>query len=386
MIRSIQYPIRNLLGVGGSGRGSSSRESGREATRRRTTGTASTTVSVSNTALLVVVNGGVNRIGNGSVDAESEPSKETVADAVTEESVLHDRVDALNVGLFLQQTVVLVESDLLGVGSIRLQKLDLRDEILVKEGLSDVASIVVSAESLVGLESGVGVGHDVDVGGSAGVVTGEDGLELGNTITVGLLDASEPGVVDVGLVRAITVAACDNTGVNTSGIAVPHLQVQIRNRLASLDINDLVVKDQVNSLLVLDEVLTDVLASDVYLVLVFAYNGPGREYLTVRTLGDIGSQETRVEALEKGSRISLDAVAELSLVVRLVQSLVGISLLQCTLLASLFDLSRSTSNVAGFDTTGLELVGAVSEGSSLGGGEKVTALCGLMGDVVSGMG
>ena len=87
----------------------------------------------------------------------------------------------------------------------------MRDELLVKEGLSDMAGIVVSAEGLVLQESCVGMNHDVNMGSSAGVVAREDGLKLSNAVRVGLLDSTEPSVVDVGIIRAITVAACDNS-------------------------------------------------------------------------------------------------------------------------------------------------------------------------------
>ncbi|KAI6770948.1 hypothetical protein HG531_009803 [Fusarium graminearum] len=233
---------------------------------RRTTGTATrgtTAVSVGNTTLLVVVSSGGNRVGDGGVDAESEPSKESVADTVSEESVLHEGVDAVGADLLTQDTIILVEGNFLSVGSIRLEGFDLRDEILVEEGLSDMAGIVVAAESVVGEKSGVGVNHDVDVSRSAGVVTREDGLKLSNTVTVGLLDSAEPGLVDVCFVRVVAVAVCNDAGVNTSGVAVPHLEVDVGDGIAGLDIDDLVVEDNVESILLLDDVFSDILASDV---------------------------------------------------------------------------------------------------------------------------
>jgi hypothetical protein len=140
-----------------------------------------------------------------------------------------------------------------------------------------MTSIVVAAQSVIGQEGSVGVSHDMDVSRSAGVMAREDGLELRNTITVCLLDSAKPGLVDVGLVGAVAITICDDTGVNTGGVAVPHLEVDIGNRVASLDVDDLVVEDDVESALLFDDVLSDVLTSNVYLVLVFVYTKHGVE-------------------------------------------------------------------------------------------------------------
>lgn len=220
-------------------------------------------VGVGNTALSVKVGGRGDGLGQGRVDSEGQPGEEAVGHAVSEQGVLHDGVDSLSGNLFAQDGVLGVGGELLGVGVVGGEKLDLGDQVLVEEGLANVTSIVVHAQGLVGEQRGVGVNHDVDVGGTAGVVAREDGLELSNTIIVGQLDTTQPGVVDVGLVGAVTVAAGNNTGVDTGRIAVPHLEVDIRDRLASVDINDLVVKNDIETTLVLDDVLADILASNV---------------------------------------------------------------------------------------------------------------------------
>lgn len=221
-------------------------------------------VGVGNTTLGVEVGGRGDGLGQGRVDSEGQPGEETVGQAVSEHGVLHDGVDSFSGNLLAHDGVVGVGGELLGVGVVGGEKLDLGDQVLVEEGLANVAGIVVHAQGLVGEQSGVGVDHDVDVGGTAGVVTGEDGLELSNTIIVGQLDTTQPGVVDVGLVGAVTVAAGNNTGVDTGRVAVPHLEVDIRDGLASVDINDLVVKDDIQTTLLLDDVLADILASNVW--------------------------------------------------------------------------------------------------------------------------
>lgn len=55
----------------------------------------------------------------------------------------------------------------------------------------------------------------VDVGSTAGIVTGEDSLELDNTVGVGLLETTEEGRVDVALVIAVAVSAGDDARVDT---------------------------------------------------------------------------------------------------------------------------------------------------------------------------
>lgn len=46
-------------------------------------------------------------------------------------------------------------------------------------------------DGAVGVGGGVEVDEDVDVGGAADVVAGDEGLEEGDAVVVGLLDAAE---------------------------------------------------------------------------------------------------------------------------------------------------------------------------------------------------
>lgn len=359
----------------------------RSSTRRSRSAHTATGVLVGNASLLVVVGSRRHGARLGGVDAESKPSEKTVADAVTEKSVLHEGVNTIGLCLFAQNTIIFVEGEFLGVGSIRLESFDLRDEVLVKEGLSNMAGVVVSAEGLVGEESRVGMDHDVDMSSTAGVVTGEDGLELSNTIRVGLLNASKPSLVNVGLIRAIAIAVGNDTRVYASGVAVPHLQVDIGDRVAGFDVNNLVVEDDVETLLIFNDVLTNVFAGHIWIILA---NVPEtkreRNSFTVRTLSNLGSQNTRVDAGKQDRRGSARAEALRSLVVRSVQGGISIALLQASLLASLVNLSRTTSDVASLDTTSSKLGGAVGEGGSLDRVEKLATFGGLVSNIMSWMG
>lgn len=106
--------------------------------------------------------------------------------------------------------------------------------------------------------------HDVDMGSTSGVMAGEDGLETGNSILIGGLDATKPGVVDVGGISGVAVAAGDDTAIHTSGVASPRLEVNIGNRVACVDVDDLVVDKELNAFLVLNEVFTHVFAGNIY--------------------------------------------------------------------------------------------------------------------------
>lgn len=256
---------------GGSGGGSNGGRrgtgsaAGSSAVGGRATGTAGTAarVGVGDTTLSVERSSGGDGLGLGGVDTEGHPGEEAVSDAVAEKSVLHDGVDAIGGSLLAQDRVVGVGGKLLGVGVVGGEGLDGRDKVLVEEGLADVGGGDNVAEGVVGVESSILVDHQVDVGGAGGVVAGEDGLELGDTVGVGLLDTAEPGLVDVGLVGGVTVAGGDDAGVDTGGVAVPHLEVDVGDGLASVNVDDLVVKDDVDTLLLLDDVAADILARDV---------------------------------------------------------------------------------------------------------------------------
>jgi hypothetical protein len=251
------------LSSGGGGRG----RAGTAGIRGRATGAtahAGTAALVLNTTALVVEGSGGDIVGSSGVDTEGQPSKDTIADAVAEESVLVEGVDTLGGGLLGSNRVIGVGGQVLGVGVVGGSKLNGRDEILVEESLADVAGDDVVAEGTVAVLGGVLVDHQVDVGGTGGVVTGEGGLELSDTVGVGLLDTTEEGVVNVGLIGGVTVARGNDTGVDTGGVAVPHLEVDVGDGLAGVDINDLVVNDGVNTLLVLADITTDVLATDVW--------------------------------------------------------------------------------------------------------------------------
>ena len=92
------------------------------------------------------------------------------------------------------------------------------------------------------------------------VVTREDGLELRNTIGVGLLDTTEEGLVKVGCVVAVTVHIALHARVLTGGVAGPHIPVQVLDGLASLDVDELAVHDERDTRLAVADVRADELS------------------------------------------------------------------------------------------------------------------------------
>lgn len=238
-----------------------------------------------------------------------------------------------------------------------------------KTYLADVASRNIVTQSSVAKEGSVGVDEQVDMGRPGDIMSREIRFELGNTIGIGLLDTTEPSLVNVGLVRRVAIAGGNDTGVYTGRVAVPHLEVDIGHGFASVNVNDLVVNDRVDTLLVLGKLTADVLAADV-----------------VRALGDLGGQDAGVVATEEGCRIGVEGVAHGGLVVRSGQHGVEVTLVDATAGTSLLEGSSAAGDVAGINAAGLELGGAVGEIGALHGAEKVAAFLDLLGQIMARVG
>lgn len=75
-------------------------------------------------------------------------------------------------------------------------------------------------------------------------MSGHESLKLNDTIAVGLLDPTQEGCIKIACVIGITIATGGNAGVDTSGIAMPEIEVDSRDGLTSGSINDLDVQGQ----------------------------------------------------------------------------------------------------------------------------------------------
>ena len=129
----------------------------------------------------------------------------------------------------------------------------------------------------------------MNVGGTAGVVAREDGLVADHTLLVTGLDTTEESRVQVALVLGVSIATGDNTGVDTGGIAVPEVGIDLRDGLAGVDIDQLDVEVQGHTGLVLDEVLADELTGDV-----------------VRALGDLGLHDAGAAVPEELAGVAIE--------------------------------------------------------------------------------
>lgn len=323
-------------------------------------------VRVGNATGLVVEDSRSDGPALGGVDTERDPGKETISQLVTEVGELVERVHTLGSGLLGQDAVVGVGGDLLGVIGVRVDFVSSVDQVLVEEGLTDMAGADIVAEGAVLVDSDVGVDQDVNVGSTAGVVTGEDGVKLGHTIVVGLLDTTEEGLVNIGSIAGVTVAFGHNTGVDAGGVAVPHLKVDVGHRLASVDVNHLVVDGGGNTLLSLDNVRADVFTTNV-----------------VRALGDIRSEDAAGVAAEQSAGVGVGSVAEAGLVVVGSENAVEVPSGQAALGPGGLDLLLATGDVSCLDTAGLEFGTAVAKIADLGGSHVIPALLDLLSDGVA---
>lgn len=190
--------------------------------RRRATG--GTRVLVLVTTILKVGSGRGNSTGVGNVDAKAQPRQQTFANSIAKQNVVHDGVTRSL--LLLEDAVLGIGRQRLGVGSIHALELDRVNEVLVEEHLADVGSLKVD-EGAVGEGLSVQVHHDVDVRGAARVVAREERRELNDAVLVSRLDAAQPRVVDVGRVRGShAVALGRDAAVDTGGVAVFNMLVE----------------------------------------------------------------------------------------------------------------------------------------------------------------
>lgn len=204
-------------------------------------GETAAAAAVGNTSRLVVGGRGRDRAGVGRVDAERQPAQEAVLDGVAQQHVLDDGV--ARGGPLEEEAVLRVGRELLGVGGVYRVGLDLVDEGLVEVDLADVGGRQVD-EGVVGGGGGVEVDQDVNVlqpgvsamdlsrgegtgvpagvktyGGAAGVVTGDEGVKVGDALRVGGLDPAKPRGVEVGAVRGgVAVAARRDSAVDSGRV------------------------------------------------------------------------------------------------------------------------------------------------------------------------
>lgn len=190
------------------------------------------------------------------IDTERNPAKDTIFNRVAKKGVLKEGIGSGILSLNLNDVVIDVLSDGNGTGVVGVGSLNFGNQVLVEEELTDVGDVTTS-QGVVGQNMGIGVSDNVNVGSAAGVVTGENGLELGHAIGVGLLDSTEEGLVEVGGIITVAVHRALDTRVDTSSVAVPDIPVQVLDRLAGVDVNELAIHDEGNTSLAIRDILAD---------------------------------------------------------------------------------------------------------------------------------
>ena len=98
---------------------------------------------------------------------------------------------------------------------------------------------------------------------AAGVVAGEDGGELRDSVIVGGLQAAEVGGVDVGGVGGVAVSLRDDAGVDAGGVTVPDVGCQVDDGEAGRDVDELQVEDYFDTWFGVSDVGADVLSLDI---------------------------------------------------------------------------------------------------------------------------
>lgn len=95
------------------------------------------------------------------------------------------------------------------------------------------------------------------------VVARVDGGEFDHTVGVGLLDATKSGAVQVRSIGRVSVAVRLDTRVDSSRVAVPDIEPSTNQRLASVDVDELSLQDDLDSRLAISHVRTNVFTLDV---------------------------------------------------------------------------------------------------------------------------
>lgn len=94
-------------------------------------------------------------------------------------------------------------------------------------------------------------------------MTSKERVERGDAIVVGGLGAAQESLLQNSGVCRVAVAGVGGARVDAGGVGVEDLKVSTHNRLAGVDVQNLEVVVDGNTLLVIDEILANVLSSNV---------------------------------------------------------------------------------------------------------------------------
>lgn len=147
--------------------------------------------------------------------------------------------------------------------SVRSVGFDLRDKILVEEELSDVAHVAAGVGAVVLVSTIEGVHSHVKVDSSAGVVAGEDGLELNIAALVSCLETSQECGVEVALVVRKVTGRSD-ARVHAGSVRSPEVDISVGlNRFAGVDVDELEIHVERDTILIFSEIPANVLVRNI---------------------------------------------------------------------------------------------------------------------------
>jgi hypothetical protein len=273
-------------------------------------------VTVGNTAVSSQKRRITSLVGGYSINTNGEPREDTAlgTNLVIQVDIVKHWVGETILSLETKDTIGRVESDVNCAGIVGISGLNLGDEVLIEEELTNVG-YAATGDGAVGQEGSVHVANYVNMCGAAAVVTGEDGAEGSNTVLIRLLKAPQSRVVEIGSVVAVTVARILNAGVYTGGIAVPHVPVELRDGLARANVDELRVHIVEDTGLVVDNILAVELALN-----------PERADLA------LGGQNAGVVGQEDGG-LCVDSDTSQAGVVVGVEHCVGVTTLDCVIVS-----------------------------------------------------
>lgn len=96
------------------------------------------------------------------------------------------------------------------------------------------------------------------------LVAGKECVKRGDTVFIGGLSTAQEGLGENACIFCVAIAVIGSARVNTGGVGVEDLKVGTHNRFASVDIENLKVIVHGKTLLIINKVLANVLASNVW--------------------------------------------------------------------------------------------------------------------------
>lgn len=113
---------------------------------------------------------------------------------MSQKTILHNRITTVR---FLEKdTILCVGRQLLSIGFVYVGSFNFGNEVLIKEQLANVRNVTAAVRSIF-KDGAIEMGEDVNVRGTADVMTREKSFEVCDAEVVGRLKAAQKGVIQV---------------------------------------------------------------------------------------------------------------------------------------------------------------------------------------------